>query len=151
VPIWLLQDERGLSAFHKVVQWYQNCFTCTYIFKNKKVLLVKNSRTCSDNFNPFSALTLLAGVLAWLSVWGKVQTCMWPSWCHCHSLSLASVKSRLVFTFLVPAHPGSPGKRAVKRVCVCIVTILLFTVIILHAKLLYYTVLTSNICYLSLS
>ena len=23
------------------------------------------------------------------------------------------------FTFLVPAHPGSHGKRAVKRVCVC--------------------------------
>jgi len=23
------------------------------------------------------------------------------------------------FTFLVPAHPGSPGKKAVKRVCVC--------------------------------
>ena len=23
------------------------------------------------------------------------------------------------FTFLVPAHPGSPGKRAVKRVCAC--------------------------------
>jgi len=23
------------------------------------------------------------------------------------------------FTFLVPAHPASPGKRAVKRVCVC--------------------------------
>ena len=22
------------------------------------------------------------------------------------------------FTFLVPAHPGSPGRRAVKRVCV---------------------------------
>ena len=22
------------------------------------------------------------------------------------------------FAFLVPAHPGSPGKRAVKRVCV---------------------------------
>jgi len=35
-------------------------------------------------------------------------------------LSLASVKSRLVFTFLVPAHPGSPGKRAIKRVCVCV-------------------------------
>jgi len=47
-----------------------------------------------------------------------VQTCIWPSWCHCHSLSLASVKSRLVFTFLVLAHLGSPGKRAVKRVCV---------------------------------
>jgi len=24
------------------------------------------------------------------------------------------------FTFLVPTHPGSPGKRAVKRVCVCV-------------------------------
>jgi len=24
------------------------------------------------------------------------------------------------FTFLVPAHPGSPGKRAVKWVCVCV-------------------------------
>jgi len=24
------------------------------------------------------------------------------------------------FTFLVPAHPGSPGLRAVKRVCVCV-------------------------------
>ena len=23
------------------------------------------------------------------------------------------------FTFMVPAYPGSPGKRAVKRVCVC--------------------------------
>jgi len=59
-------------------------------------------------------------VLAWLSVWSEVQTCIRPSWCHCHSLSLASVKSRLVLTFLVLAHPGSPGKRAVKRVCVCV-------------------------------
>ena len=24
------------------------------------------------------------------------------------------------FTFLVPAHPGGPGERAVKRVCVCV-------------------------------
>jgi len=24
------------------------------------------------------------------------------------------------FTFLVPAHPGSPGQRAVKRVCMCV-------------------------------
>ena len=32
-------------------------------------------------------------MLAWLSVWSKVQTC------HCHSLSLASVKSRLVLPF----------------------------------------------------
>ena len=61
----------------------------------------------------FSALTLLVGqqeghlackkltggVLAWLSVWSEVQTCIWPSWCHCQSLSLASVKFRLVLRF----------------------------------------------------
>jgi len=28
-------------------------------------------------------------------------------------------KIQIRFTFLVPAHPGGPGKRAVKRVCVC--------------------------------
>ena len=42
---------------------------------------------------------LSGGVLAWLSVWSEVQSCIWPSWCHCHSLSLASVKSRLVLPF----------------------------------------------------
>jgi len=29
-------------------------------------------------------------------------------------------KIQIVFTLLVPAHLGSPGKRAVKRVCVCV-------------------------------
>jgi len=28
-------------------------------------------------------------------------------------------KIRIGFTFLVPAYPGSPGQRAVERVCVC--------------------------------
>ena len=78
----------------------------------------------------FSALTLLVGrqeghpacrklsggVLAWLSVWSEVQTCMWPSWCHCHSLSLASVKSRLVLPFWYRLT----WVRAVNRVCVCV-------------------------------
>jgi len=39
---------------------------------------------------------LSGGVLAWLFVWSEV-TCIWPSRCHCHSLSL--VKSRLVLPF----------------------------------------------------
>ena len=39
--------------------------------------------------------------------------------CHSHSLSLASVKSTIGFTFLVPADPGGLGQRAVKRVCAC--------------------------------
>ena len=29
-------------------------------------------------------------------------------------------KIQIGFTFLVPAHPGGPGKRAVKHVCVCV-------------------------------
>ena len=29
-------------------------------------------------------------------------------------------KIQIGFTFLVPAHPGSPGQRAVKRGCVCV-------------------------------
>ena len=29
------------------------------------------------------------------------------------------IKIQIGFTFLVPAHLGSPGQRAVKRVCVC--------------------------------
>ena len=117
-----------------------------------------------------------------------MHTCIRPSWCHYHSLFLASVKSRLIllfwyqltlmpsvlwccwlggrkgirskktgwwgagviiclergpdlhmaqlmplpltvscfskiqidYTFLVPAHPGSPGQRAVKQACMCV-------------------------------
>ena len=33
-----------------------------------------------------------------------------------------SSKIQIGFTFLVPAHPGSPGQRAVKRACVCVCT-----------------------------
>jgi len=44
-------------------------------------------------------------------------------------------KIQIGFTFLVPAHPGSPGKRAVKRVCVCVcitIIIAIITVIVIY-------------------
>jgi len=82
---------------------------------------------------PFSALTLLvgrqeghpackklsSGVLAWLSVCSEVlmhmaQLMPLPLTVSCSS------KIRTGFTFLVPAHAGSPGQGAVKRVCVCV-------------------------------
>ena len=76
----------------------------------------------------FSALTLLVwwqeghpacgAVLAWLSVWREVQTCIWPSWCHCHSLSLASVKSRW-FCLSGTSSLSSPWQRTVKRIYIC--------------------------------
>ena len=50
----------------------------------------------------------------WLSVWSEVQTCIWLRWCHCHSLSLAPVKSRLVLPFWYRLNLGCPGKEAVK-------------------------------------
>ena len=36
-------------------------------------------------------------------------------------------KIQIGFTFLVPAHPCSPGKRTVKRVCVCVCVVLFYT------------------------
>ena len=32
-------------------------------------------------------------------------------------------KNQICFTFLVPAHLGSPGQRAAKRVCVCVAAV----------------------------
>jgi len=78
----------------------------TFNISSAMVLYASASQT-------FNALTLLVGrqeghlackklsggVLEWLSVWSEVQTCMWPSGFHCHSLSLALVKSRLVLPF----------------------------------------------------
>ena len=61
---------------------------------------------------------LSGGVLAWLSVWSEVQTCIWPSWRHCHSLSLASVKSRLVLTFRYRPTWVVPEKGPLNG-CVC--------------------------------
>jgi len=38
-------------------------------------------------------------------------------------------KIQIGFTFLVPAHPGSPGQWAVKRVCVCVFLLMTVTVV----------------------
>jgi len=64
---------------------------------------------------------LSGGVLAWLSVWSKVDLHMaqlmpLPLTVSCFS------KIQIGFSFLVPAYPGSPGQRAVKRVRVCYVS-----------------------------
>ena len=62
--------------------------------------------------------------LVWLSVWSELQTCIWPSWCHCHALSLASVKSRLVLLFwywLTRVVPEKGPLNGCVRVCVCAV------------------------------
>jgi len=35
-------------------------------------------------------------------------------------------KIEIGFTFLVPAHPGSPGQRAIKRACACVCVLAYF-------------------------
>jgi len=79
----------------------------------------------------FSALTLLfgrqelsGGVLVWLSVWSEVQTCICPSGCHCHSLSLSSAMSRLVLPFWYRLIRVVPDRGPLNGcVCVCVVCI----------------------------
>jgi len=81
----------------------------------------------------FSVLTLLVGWQeghtacknsewwgAGVVIWSEVQTCI------CHMAQLMPLpltvscfsKIQIGFTFLAPAHWGSAGQRAVKRVCV---------------------------------
>ena len=58
---------------------------------------------------------LSGGVLVWLSVWSEVhmaELMPLPLTVSCFSEIQAG------FTFLVPAYPGSSGRRAIKRVCV---------------------------------
>ena len=75
---------------------------------------------------------LSSEVLVWLSVWSEVQNCIRPSWCHCHSLSLASVKSRLVSPFWyqltwVVLDKGPLNVRVCVCVCACVcVTLCIF-------------------------
>ena len=108
---WQFRECVCLSYYqNSEINSFMTCFFCHDI-------VTRERSTFLPSFGmPYSALTLLvgrreghpackktewwgAGLLAWLSVWSEVQTCIWPSWCHCRSLSLASVKSRLVLPF----------------------------------------------------
>ena len=71
-------------------------------------------------------------MLVWLSVWSEMQTCIWPSWCHCHSLSLASVKSRLILQFWYRPTRVVPDKGPLNGcVCVCVCVTYLLTRIVM--------------------
>jgi len=51
--------------------------------------------------------------MAWLSVWSEVYNIL-PLTVFCFS------EIQIGFAFLLLAHPGSPGQRAVKQVYVCV-------------------------------
>jgi len=54
-------------------------------------------------------------------------------------------KIQIGFTFLITAHPGSPGQRAVKWVCACVCVCVCFIINLVHIylkkTLMFYTLL----------
>ena len=101
------------------------CIFCTLYFLNKSVF----------SLFAFSALTLLVGRQEGhparkkkLSGGGSGVVICLERDADLHTAQLMPLlltascfsKIQIGFTFLVPAHPGSPGKMAVKRVYVCV-------------------------------
>jgi len=66
---------------------------------------------------------LSGGVLVWLSVLGEVQICIRPSWCHCHSLSLAPVNPDWFLPFWYWLTRVVPDKGPLNRCCVVVVVV----------------------------
>ena len=54
-----------------------------------------------------------------------------------HMAQLMPLPIQIGFTFLVPAHPGSPGQRAVKRVCVCVFAVSALSLFLTDFTLLF--------------
>ena len=114
---------------HHNCRWLHSCAShvCNMLTKSilnvcgktdSKVVLRITSRM---HFNIFYFKNCVVG--CWHG--SEVQTCIWPSWCHCHTLSLASVKFRLVLSFWYRLTRVVPGKGPL-NVCVC-VCILIFS------------------------
>ena len=124
-----------------VVFVYQLSWYCCIVIQHLRLYSSRNNAGTFQSIavawhlalETFSALMPLVGlqeghpackklsgwVLAWLSVWSEVDLHMvqlipLPLTVCCFS------KIQIGFTFLVPAHLGSPGQRAVKCVCVCV-------------------------------
>ena len=112
----------------------------------------------------FSVLPLLAGRQERHPAWGSGVVICLERGADLHMAQLMPLpltvscfsNIQIGFTFLVPAQPGSPGKRAVKWVCVCVCVCSLLwemfsfvtkhTNISDHYKLLYGELVSSSTC-----
>jgi len=93
------------------LDWYEILPSCAFSALMLFVEQLKGYLACKK---------LSGEVLAWLSGWSEVQTCIWSSWCHSHSLSVASVKSRLVLPFWYWLTRVVLDKRPLNEcMCVC--------------------------------
>jgi len=121
-----------VSDFERTLKWHlvSYCIVCTVEAAWQLVNVIhvaEYSRQLA-----FSALTLLVGRQEGHPACKKLSGGCWRgclSGARC-TLDMAQLmplpltvscfsKIQVGFTFLVPAQPGSPGKKAVKRVCVC--------------------------------
>ena len=129
------------------VDLYNSCKTVVVVFLGAKLLVCFSStpdfseKGCSALrrlFMPvpaiaFCALTLLVGRQEGHPAckrWGADVVICLERGADLHMAQLMPLplpltvscfsKIQICFTFLVPAHLGSPGKRATKRVCVCV-------------------------------
>jgi len=105
----------------------------TKYYSNEKMLLAVTFDVWIGGF-AFSALTLLVGrqeghpACKKIEWWGAGVVIYLERDADLHMAQLMPQqltvscfsKIQIGFTFLVPAHPGSPGQRAIKRVCVWI-------------------------------
>ena len=101
----ILPNQYIYRYFYKLTIWFADAFRALTLLVGRQ----EGHPACKK---------LSGGVLAWLTVWSAVQTCMWPSWCHCHSLSLASVKSRWVLPFCYRLTQVVPDKGLLNGLCV---------------------------------
>ena len=112
---WTYRRNAILADFlqpHDIITALVKTVRCAFVF-------VACSPVCySDIARQLELYASACGVLAWLSCLElgadlhMAQLMPLPLTVSCFS------KIQIGFTFLVPAHLGSPGKRAVKRVCV---------------------------------
>jgi len=83
---------------------------CDCIFHSKLVFLSVNYWCC---WLGSRSLKKLSGeVLAWLSVWNKVQMiCIWSSWCRCHTIISSFIRIRNDLPFWCQLTQVIPAKR----------------------------------------
>jgi len=99
------------------VAWHLKVFTVVFLFAFSALAFSALTLLVGQQEGHLACKKLSGGVLVLLFVWSEVQTCIWSSGCHCHS-----VKSRLVLPFCYRLTRVVPEKGPLNGcVCVCLV------------------------------
>ena len=116
-PTWKVN-----SPTTKWNHWIYHCSSLSTSIRDFTSLSASCLFQCFDTVGwaaerAFGLWKLSGGEQAWLSVWNEVQSSRF----HCHSLSLASVKSRSVLPFWYWLNRLVTGKRPLNGcVCLCV-------------------------------